>query len=77
MVSEEIQALKTVIESGQAFDVYPHFREGARVRIRRGPLQGAEGVLAEKDDQHLFCVNVEILGRSVGLKISADDLAQA
>jgi transcription termination/antitermination protein NusG len=77
VVSEEIQALRTVIESGKAFDVYPHFQEGARIRIRRGPLQGAEGVLAKKDDQHLFCVNVEILGRSVGLKICADDLSQA
>ena len=77
VVAEEIQALKTVIESGRPFDVYPQFQEGTRVRIRRGPLQGAEGVLAEKDDQHLFCVNVEILGRSVGLKISADDLVQA
>jgi transcription antitermination factor NusG len=57
--------------------VYPHFQEGARVRIQRGPLQGAEGVLTKKEDQHLFCVNIEILGRSVGLKICPDDIAQA
>ena len=77
VVPEEIQALKTVLESGRAFDVYPQFQEGARVRIRRGPLQGTEGVLTNKEKQHLFFVNIEILGRSVGLKISPDDVEQA
>ncbi len=77
VVPEEIDALKAIIESGRPFDVYPQFQEGTRVRIRRGPLQGAAGVLTKKNDQDLFCVNVELLGRSIGLKISADDLAQA
>ncbi len=75
--SEEIQALKAVVASGQTFDVYPHFQQGARVRVRRGPLEGAEGVLAKKEGQHFFFVNVEILGRSVGLRISANDIEQA
>jgi transcription elongation factor/antiterminator RfaH len=74
---EEIKALKAVVASGERFDVYPQFQTGARVRVRRGPLQGAEGVLARKEDQHVFCVNVEILGRSVGLKIGANDIEQA
>jgi transcriptional antiterminator NusG len=77
VVPDEIQALKTVIESGRAFDVYPQFQEGMRVRVRRGPLLGAEGVLASKEEQHLFFVNIEILGRSVGMKVSPDDIEQA
>ncbi len=77
VVPEEIQALRKVLESGRAFDVYPQFQEGARVRIRRGPLLGAEGVLANKEEQRLFFVNIEILGRSVGLKICPDDIEQA
>ena len=74
---EEIQSLRSVIQSGRAFDVYPQFQEGTRVRIRRGPLEGAEGILANKEEQRLFFVNIEILGRSVGLKICPDDLEQA
>jgi transcriptional antiterminator NusG len=77
VVPEEIQSLRSVIQSGRVFDVYPQFQEGTRVRIRRGPLQGAEGVLANKEEQRLFFVNVEILGRSVGLKVCPDDLEQA
>jgi transcription termination/antitermination protein NusG len=75
--AEEIKALKAVVASGEHFDVYPHFQMGAKVRVRRGPLQGAEGVLAKKQEKHVFFVNVEILGRSVGLKISANDIEQA
>jgi transcriptional antiterminator NusG len=77
VVPEEIRALQAVVTCGQPFDVYPQFQEGARVRIQRGPLQGAEGVLTKKEDQHLFCVNIAILGRSVGLRICPDDIAQA
>lgn len=70
----EIEGLKRVIASGQPFDVYPGYTLGRRVRIRRGPLQGAEGVLGRKEEGQLFFVNVEILGRSVGLAIAADDI---
>jgi transcription antitermination factor NusG len=72
--AEEIEALKKVLESGRHFDVYPGYRMGARVRIRRGPLQGAEGVLVSREEMQLFFVNVEILGRSVGVKLSGDDM---
>jgi transcription antitermination factor NusG len=71
---EEIEALKKVIASGQPLDVYPGYRVGTRVRVRRGPLQGAEGVLARKEDRQSFFVNIEILGRSVGLRICPDDI---
>lgn len=71
---EEIEALKTVLASGRSFDVYPGYQIGSRVRIRRGPLQGAEGVLAKKEGLQLFFVNVEILGRSVGVRLCPDDL---
>lgn len=74
VATEEIEALKRIISSGRSFDVYPGYRIGARVRVRRGPLEGALGVLEKREDQHLFFVNVEILGRSVGLRIPADDM---
>jgi transcriptional antiterminator NusG len=71
---EEIEGLRTVLASGRSFDIYPGYQIGARVRVRRGPLQGAEGVLAKKDGSQLFFVNVEILGRSVGLRLCPEDL---
>lgn len=71
---EEITSLKLLIESGEKVDIYPHLKEGVRVRVRRGPLRGAEGTLEKKDDQYMFLVNIELLGRSIGVRIHADDL---
>lgn len=75
--SEEIDSLKIVLDSGSAFDVYPQFKEGTRVRIKKGPLGGAEGILANRENQQVFMVNVDLLGRSVGVKIQAADIEAA
>ncbi|MFN3480148.1 MAG: UpxY family transcription antiterminator [Thermodesulfovibrionales bacterium] len=71
---EEITSLRLMLESGKDIDIYPNLKEGSRVRIKRGPLTGAEGTLKIKDDQYTFFVNIDILGRSVGVKIYAEDL---
>jgi transcriptional antiterminator NusG len=75
--SEDIISLKAMIESGRELDIYPHLKEGGRVRVRRGPLYGAEGVLLKKEGRRIFIINVDILGRSVGVEISADDIEAA
>lgn len=70
---DEITSLRLMLKSGKPFEIYPALQEGTPVRIRRGPLRGAVGVLACRADEHRFAVNVDILGRSVGMKIFADD----
>lgn len=71
---EEISSLQVLLESGRDIDIYPELKEGTRVRVRRGPLQGAEGILERRHDQYMFLVNLELLGRSVGVKMYADDI---
>lgn len=72
--SEEIYSLKLLLENNKTIDVFPNIKEGTRVRVKRGPLQGAEGVLLNKDDQYMFLININILGRSVGVRIYVDDV---
>ncbi|MFC1657369.1 UpxY family transcription antiterminator [Candidatus Moduliflexota bacterium] len=73
----EMESLKVVIENGRGIDIYSHLREGTPVIVRRGPLAGAEGTLQRKVDQYLFVVNIELLGRSVGVRIFAEDIDSA
>jgi transcriptional antiterminator NusG len=73
---QEISSLKLMLESGQEIDVFPGLKEGAIVRVKRGPLHGTIGILAKREDHHMFVVNIGILGRSVGLKIHAEDVEQ-
>ncbi|MCL4490492.1 MAG: UpxY family transcription antiterminator [Nitrospirae bacterium] len=74
---EEINSLRLLVESGREFDIYPHLKEGARVRVKRGPLKGAEGTLEKKEEQYMLLVSIKLLGRSVGVNICADDIEAA
>lgn len=77
VLPQEIESLKILLQSGSQLDVFPAFKEGTTVRVKRGPLSGTVGILAKRKDQDMFLVNIEILGRSVGLKIHAEDVEQA
>ena len=74
---EEIHALKILLDVGEDIDVYPHLKQGARVRVKNGVFKDAEGILARKEDHHVLLVSIELLGRSVGVKINADDVEAA
>lgn len=74
---DEIASLRLLIGSGENIEIYPHLKEGTRVRIKNGALRNAEGVLSKKDNGYLFSVNVELLGRSVAVKICAEDIESA
>lgn len=74
---EEIDSLKIVLGSGERVDIYPHLQEGTPVRVTKGVFRGARGVLKQKHDQHFFLVSMELLGRSVAVKIYAGDVEAA
>lgn len=73
---QEIQSLQLMLDAGSNLDIYPHLCEGTRVCVKQGPLKGAEGILMKKDDQQTFHVNINILGRSIGMTINPEDLDQ-
>lgn len=72
--NEEINSLKTIISSGKEFDIYPDLREGMRVKIIKGPLRHAEGILIRKGNNSIFAVNIHLLGRSLEIKVNGEDL---
>ena len=74
VLPEEISSLRLLIESGKELDIYPHLKVGTCIRVRKGILKGAEGILEKREDQYLFIVNIKLLGKSVGAKIYADDM---
>jgi transcription elongation factor/antiterminator RfaH len=68
---DQIISLKRLVESKETLDPYPYLKEGQRVRIKRGPLAGVEGILVERKGQHLLVLSVDILRQGVSLKIDA------
>jgi transcription termination/antitermination protein NusG len=71
---EQIQSLMKLIDAGAHLDPYPYLQEGQRIRIKRGPLAGIEGLLVEKSGQHKLVLSVDILCQSTSVTIQASDV---
>jgi transcription antitermination factor NusG len=68
----EIEALQQVLRSGLAAEPCPFLREGQRIRVNRGSLEGLEGLLLKKKSEWRMVVSVSILQRSVSVEIDRE-----
>jgi transcription antitermination factor NusG len=73
---EQIISLQKLVENKEELDPYPYLDEGQRVRIKRGPLTGVEGILIEKLDKHILVLSVDVLRQGVALTIDASDVGK-
>jgi len=49
---------------------HPYLREGMRVRITHGPLNGVEGILVQsKPNKGLLVLSVDLLRRSIAVEV--------
>jgi len=71
---EQISALQQVVTSGLKYDPIPYFKKGQRVRIKRGPLAGVEGILLEKKKKFRFVISVDLICQSAALEIDSADV---
>jgi len=69
----EIENLKTAIKQGPCVP-HPFISAGTRVRIRDGALAGVEGILVSQDKNRSLVVSVQLLQRSVSIKLEDYDI---
>jgi len=72
----EVDAIRRM--AGAPTPVMPHtfLREGQRVRIASGPLDGVEGILVSTRPQKgLLVVSIELLQRSVAVEVDCTQVA--
>jgi transcription antitermination factor NusG len=74
---KQIQDIQTLLSSAVPFTAFPFVRVGQRVRIRGGCLDGVEGVLISKDAERTVVVSVELVRRSLAVRINGYDLEEA
>jgi len=71
----QIESLKTVIASGEQILPFAYLRVGQRVRVRRGPLEGCEGLLVRMNTgKDRLVISLELLQRSVSVELDAADV---
>src|SRR5438445_119504 len=70
--ASEIEAIQTVLLSGIPAEPHSFLREGEKVRVTRGPLEGVEGLLVKKRSEWRMIVSVTLLQRSIAVEIDRD-----
>ncbi len=71
---EQITTLKKLTENRGKLDPYPYLTEGQMVRVKKGPLNGVEGILVEKLGRHTLVLSVDVLRQGVALTIDASEV---
>jgi transcriptional antiterminator RfaH len=69
---EEIEALRTVVQSGVRAQPWPYLKIGQRVRIERGPLRDLEGFFVQARGFDRLVLAVNLLQRSVAVEIDRE-----
>lgn len=71
---EEIEAIRRTLDAKFAVEPHPYLKSGDRVRVKRGALEGIEGVLVRKKNLFRLVLSVEMLAQSVCMEIDATDI---
>ena len=68
----ELNAVRALLDSGLPVSHWPFLREGQRIRITHGPLEGVEGFFVRHNHDCRLVVSISLLGRSVAAEIESD-----
>ena len=71
---EQIESLQTAIREKIPCVAHPFISVGQRVRIRGGSLDGTEGILVRQGGEQSVVVSVELLQRSVAIRVEGYDI---
>jgi transcription antitermination factor NusG len=71
---EQIENLCTAIRGKLPCVVHPFVSAGMRVRIRGGSLDGVEGILMRQGGEQSLVVSVELLHRSIAIRVEGYDI---
>jgi len=71
---EEIEALRRLMSSVLPYDPHPYLREGMRVEVVRGPLQGVYGILLRKEKRHRLVLGVHLIQQAAAVEIDVKDV---
>jgi transcription antitermination factor NusG len=71
---QEIEALRHGLEQKIYIEPHPYLTVGRKVRLRRGPLLGTEGILVRWKDKLRVVITLDVLMRSAAVEVDAADL---
>jgi len=70
----ELDSIRRLLQTNAFCFAHPYMREGAWVRVRRGPLRDVEGRLVRIKSRARLVLSVDLLSQSVATEIDARDV---
>jgi transcription termination/antitermination protein NusG len=67
---EEVVAVRAMLAHRVSFQLHPFLRTGQRVRVRGGCLDGIRGILTAIQGEQSFVVSVELIQRSIAMRLT-------
>lgn len=68
----EIESLRNGLAGGM--HPHPYLKIGRRVRVRSGPLSGAQGILVRRKDKFRLVLSIDLIMRSVAVEVDESDV---
>lgn len=68
---DEIRVVRKLVETCQRLGPHPFLRSGDWVRVKSGPLIGAEGILVCRKNAARLVISIKMLGKSAAADIDA------
>lgn len=70
----EIESLSRGLARGVRAEPHPYLKVGHRVRVRSGPMAGAQGVLIRRKDKFRVVLSIDLIMRSVAVEVDEADV---
>lgn len=70
----EIEAMQMCLSRGAYLEPYPYLKTGRKVCIKKGPLEGCEGILLRRKGACRVVLSIELITRSIVADVDATDL---
>lgn len=71
----EIHSMRLLMKNGLPYISHPYAKQGSRVEVIRGPLQGARGSLLRQARPWRLVLSISLIQKSVAVEIDASDVA--
>ena len=73
----QIEAIRKTVDGKLLVAPHPFLKCGERVRVRRGTLEGVEGLLVRKKNLYRLVLCVDMLAQCVAVEVDASDVEPA
>ena len=74
---EQIDGVRSLVETQLSWSSHPFLKIGQRVRIRSGALDGLEGILVSRNGDHTLVISIDAIQRSLAVRVEGYEVEPA